>query len=129
MAAPKSMNSSQSQVGVTASTWALASMNKWLDTGMDAARAKPMTLSQPVMPPIFMRSGIMRSQAPALRACSAARGNHQFSPVWMGTGLAARTRACPCRSSAATGSSTHARSNGASARTRRIASTGSRLWL
>ena len=62
------MNSSQSQVDVTASTWALASTNKWLDTGMEAARARPMTLSQPVMPPIFMRSGIMRSQAPALMA-------------------------------------------------------------
>ncbi len=78
---PKSINSSQTQVGVTASTWELASINKWLDTGTDAARTMPITLSQPEILPIFIRSGIIKSQAPALNTCSAPRGNHQFSPV------------------------------------------------
>ena len=66
-------------------------------------------------PPIFMRSSMARSQAPAAIALAMPRGNHQFSPVWTGTGATpVRTRRWPCRSSAGTGSSTQARSNSAS---------------
>src|SRR6266404_7085857 len=43
IAPAKSRNSSQCAVGVTASIWALASANRWLDIGMDAASAWPAT--------------------------------------------------------------------------------------
>jgi hypothetical protein len=78
-------------------------------------------LGQPVTPPIFIRSGMARSQAPASMAWAMSQVNHQFSPVWMGTGEARRTRAWPARSSAATGSSTQVRSQPASRWIRRIA--------
>ena len=72
-----SKNSSQCAVGVMGRTCALGSMNKWLDTGMDAASASPIARSQPVMPPIFIRSGIAKSHASAAIALAMSEGNHQ----------------------------------------------------
>src|ERR1700736_2269738 len=54
----RSRYSSQCAVGVTGSRWALVSMKMWLDIGSDAASARAAARSQPVMPPIFITSGM-----------------------------------------------------------------------
>ncbi len=77
-------------------------MKRWLETGTPAAGRLRPTLVQPVTPPIFIRSGMAKSQAPSAKASAAPCGSHQFSPVWIGTGEAARTAAWPRRSSALT---------------------------
>ena len=104
-------------------------MKRWLETGTAAASACPIARSHPVMPPIFMTSGMQRSHAPAARARAMSWPNHQFSPVWIGTGDFSRTRAWPARSSAGTGSSTHARSKAVRAWMRRRASGAVSDWL
>ncbi len=48
---------------------------------------------------------MMKSDAPAAIASAKPRGNHQFSPAWIGVGEVARTLAWPSRFSCATGSS------------------------
>src|SRR6202034_4952913 len=83
-----------------------------LDNGRDAASAWPAADIHPVTPPILIVSTIARSLALAAMAFAIPRGDHQFSPVWMGTGrTASRTTRWPCRSSTPTGSSTQLRSN------------------
>ena len=77
---------------------------------------------QPVTPPIFIRSGMAKSLAPAAIALAMSATNHQFSPVWIGAGDAARIAAWPDRSSAATGSSIQQGWYGASRSIRRCAS-------
>jgi len=67
-AAPLVLIDVETDSGVTASIWALASANKWLDIGIDAASAWPATRIQPLTPPTFIRSGIMKSLAPTAMA-------------------------------------------------------------
>jgi hypothetical protein len=63
-----------------------------LEMGRLAASASAIAQSQPVMPPIFMMSGMARSEASASIACAMSARNQQFSPVWIGIGEAARAR-------------------------------------
>ena len=51
-------------VGVAASRWTLTSGNRWVETGMPAASASADAFSQPLTPPIFIASGMPRSDAP-----------------------------------------------------------------
>jgi hypothetical protein len=76
--------SSQCAVGVTHSSCALSSDHRWLDSRMPRAWPSAAARIQPVTPPIFMTSGIMKSDAPASIACCMSSVPHQFSPHWIG---------------------------------------------
>ena len=62
---------------------------------MPADSASAAACSQPLTPPIFIASGMPRSDAPAARLAVISLGPHQFSPIWIGTFDRARTRAYP----------------------------------
>src|SRR5262245_46201874 len=59
----QSTYSSQWQVGVTASRWALTSGKRWLDISQPAAWARAAARIQPETPPMRCRSGMTKSDA------------------------------------------------------------------
>ena len=81
------------RVGVAAMRCALTSGNRCVDIGMPAASARAAACIHPVTPPIFIASGMPRSDAPKLRHTAISLGPHQFSPIWIGVVDAALTRA------------------------------------
>lgn len=76
----QSAYSSQCAVGVQHSRRALISGHRWLDTRRPFACASVAALSQPVTPPIFITSGMTKSDARASMACCMSNVPHQFSP-------------------------------------------------
>src|SRR5271166_4568830 len=67
MGAAQSWYSNQCACGEIASSCALSSGNRWLETGKPAASAWLTARNQPVIPPIFMTSSITKSEAPTER--------------------------------------------------------------
>jgi len=91
----QSAYSSQCAVGVQHRRRALISGQRWLDTRIPFACASVAALSQPLTPPIFITSGIRKSDACASMACSMSNVPHQFSPHWIGVRASRATSACP----------------------------------
>ena len=84
---------------------------------------------QPVTPPIFMASGMPKSEAPAATQTAISCGPHQFSPIWMRERVRVRIWAWPAWSSAEVGSSTQYRPSPSSAWMRELASATDSAWL
>lgn len=76
--------SSQCAVGVQHRRRALISGQRWLDTRIPFTCASVAALSQPATPPIFITSGITKSDACASMASCMSNVPHQFSPHWIG---------------------------------------------
>ena len=89
----QSAYSSQCAVGVQHRRCALISGQRWVDMGIPFACASAAALSHPVTPPIFITSGMTKSDACASMACCMSSVPHQFSPHWIGVRASRATNA------------------------------------